>query len=834
MDKKTLYNMMSEHPVFLDGATGTNLQKAGMPTGVCPELWIYEHQEVMRELQKSYIKAGTQILYAPTFTANRIKLDEYGLVDRLLELNRAMVGVSRDAIAEAEADHEVFVAGDLTMTGEQLAPLGELEFEELVDIYKEQVRAIMSAGVDLFVVETMMSLQECRAALLAIREIDPDIPVMISLTYNDDGRTLYGTPPEVAMVTLQSMGADIVGLNCSTGPDAMLPLVESMAEVATIPILSKPNAGLPELIDGETQYRMTPEEFSAACGKLLAAGVSVIGGCCGTTPDHIKRLVSDHKDDNLIKLSNPKRRIITSERKSTEFVVGGPFIIVGERINPTGKKALQSELRDGKLDMVCDFARAQEADGAAVLDVNFGMNGIDEDDTMKRAVQELVYTTDLPLCIDSSFPEVVEAALRIYPGRALINSISGETEKYETLLPIAKKYGAMFILLPLNSTGLPKDNEEKHSNIDLVLNEAKKHGLSIDDCIVDVLVSTVGADEDAALKCFDTASYCRDTLNVPTICGLSNISFGLPQRTFINTAFLSIGLAHGLTSAISNPGQELLKLTAFASDLLLKKGGSVDRYINSVPDSSVVYGRTDKNSAGSTVTTGSNVNQQKSPVGSPASGNISDNAENFSEIALCVINGDSARICEKVQKALDEGAIPGDIIDGDLIPAINEVGARYESKKFFLPQLISGANAMKAAMELIEPLLIKDDSKQLETIVVATVEGDIHDIGKNLVVLMLKNYGYNVIDLGKDVPASVIVDAALENHAAVIGLSALMTTTMLKMKEVVLEAKSRSCDSKIVIGGACITQSFADEIGADGYSEDAAGCVKLVQGLLAK
>ena len=329
----------------MDGATGTNLQKAGMPTGVCPELWIHEHRDAMIDLQRRYIEAGTQVVYAPTFTANRIKLAEYDLTDRIDELNRSMIRVSREAIEKADASHKVYVAGDLTMTGEQLAPLGELGFEELIDIYKEQVSIILDEGVDLFIVETMMSLQECRAALLAIRELDADIPVMISLTYNDDGRTLYGTPPEVAMVPLQSMGADIVGLNCSSGPEAMLPLVEAMAEVSTIPILAKPNAGLPELVDGQTLYRMTPQEFSDACGKLIAAGVSVIGGCCGTTPEHIAQLVKDHKDDRLIKINNPKRRIITSERRSVEFQVGGPFIIVGERINPTGKKRCRRSLK---------------------------------------------------------------------------------------------------------------------------------------------------------------------------------------------------------------------------------------------------------------------------------------------------------------------------------------------------------------------------------------------------------------------------------------------------------------------------------------------------------
>ena len=816
MTREAFRELVKKGPVLLDGATGTNLQKAGMPVGVCPEQWILENSEVLIDLQKQYVEAGTDILFAPTFTASRIKLKEYGLEDHLEEMNRKLVALSKEAAKGTNA----LVAGDLTMTGEQLYPLGDLMFEDLVDVYKEQAKIIAEAGADLFVVETMMSLQECRAAVLAIREVC-DLPVMVSLTYNEDGRTLYGTDPVTAVVVMQSLGADAVGMNCSTGPEAMLEPIAKMAEYATIPLLAKPNAGMPELIDGQTVFNVEPEEFAEVGKKLVEEGAAIIGGCCGTTPEHIRALKEAVKGIPVKAPLQTKRRMLTSERKSVEITLDGRFMVIGERINPTGKKKLQAELKEGSLNLVRTMALEQEENGASILDINMGMNGIDEKEMMLRTIYEVTSTVDCPLCIDSSHVDIIEAALRIYPGRALINSISLEKEKFEKLLPIAKKYGAMFILLPLSDEGLPKDSAEKHGIIRTIMDEAVRIGMAKEDIIVDGLVATIGANPNAALECFETFSYCKNELELPTACGLSNISFGLPERTYVNTAFLTMAIANGLTMAIANPSQELLMNAAFASDMLLNKKESDIRYIERMNFLSEKYAGMDR------------VMVQKTPAGTSAAGGEIRKESTGSGVFQAVLKGNKEHVLEEVKKMLDGGAKPDEIINEHLIAAINEVGELFDKKKYFLPQLISSANTMKLAIEYLEPMLERSNTEAMATIVVATVEGDIHDIGKNLVVLMLKNYGYHVIDLGKDVPADVIVDTAMNEGAKVIGLSALMTTTMMRMKDVVELAKEKGCTAKIVIGGAAITESFSDEIGADGYSKDAAKCVKLVERLLA-
>lgn len=816
MTREAFRELVKNGPVLLDGATGTNLQKAGMPVGVCPEQWILENSEVLIDLQKRYVEAGTDILFAPTFTASRIKLKEYGLEDHLEEMNRKLVALSKEAAKGTNA----LVAGDLTMTGEQLYPLGDLMFEDLVDVYKEQAKIIAEAGADLFVVETMMSLQECRAAVLAIREVC-DLPIMVSLTYNEDGRTLYGTDPVTAVVVMQSLGADAVGMNCSTGPEAMLEPIAKMAEYATIPLLAKPNAGMPELIDGQTVFNVEPEEFAEVGKKLVEEGDAIIGGCCGTTPEHIRALKEAVKGIPVKAPLQTKRRMLTSERKSVEITLDGRFMVIGERINPTGKKKLQAELKEGSLNLVRTMALEQEENGASILDINMGMNGIDEKEMMLRTIYEVTSTVDCPLCIDSSHVDIIEAALRIYPGRALINSISLEKEKFEKLLPIAKKYGAMFILLPLSDEGLPKDSAEKHGIIRTIMDEAVRIGMAKEDIIVDGLVATIGANPNAALECFETFSYCKNALELPTACGLSNISFGLPERTYVNTAFLTMAIANGLTMAIANPSQELLMNAAFASDMLLNKKESDIRYIERMNFLSEKYAGMER------------VMVQKTPAGTSAAGGEIRKESTGSGVFQAVLKGNKEHVLEEVKKMLDGGAKPDEIINEHLIAAINEVGELFDKKKYFLPQLISSANTMKLAIEYLEPMLERSNTEAMATIVVATVEGDIHDIGKNLVVLMLKNYGYHVIDLGKDVPADVIVDTAMNEGAKVIGLSALMTTTMMRMKDVVELAKEKGCTAKIVIGGAAITESFSDEIGADGYSKDAAECVKLVERLLA-
>ena len=813
MKKEELYRLLENGPVYLDGATGSNLQKAGMPTGVCPEQWILDHPDVILDLQKRYIEAGTQILYAPTFSGNRIKLEEYGLADKIVEINTKLVQLCREAAGE-----KGLVCGDMTMTGESLEPMGDLELEELIDIYKEQAKILYEAGVDLFVVETMMSLAETRAAVLAIKETC-DLPIMVSMTFDEKGKTLYGNTPEGCMVVLQSLGADVVGINCSTGPERMADMVRQMKPYANVPILAKPNAGLPQMVDGETVYDMGPEEFASFGPMLMEAGAAVLGGCCGTTPEHIASLVAATKNMKPVPVMQERKRVLASERQIQEIDINGPFLVIGERINPTGKKELQESLRQGSMEIVCDMAEEQEEMGAHILDINMGMNGIDEKEMMLEAIEEVTMTTSLPLCFDSSHVDIIEAALRRYPGRALINSISMEKEKMDKLLPIAEKYGAMFILLPLSDAGLPNDSEEKHAIIRTVMEQAIKIGMSKEDIIVDGLVATIGANPRAAVECYETFSYCKNELGLPTACGLSNISFGLPERSYVNTAFLTMAIAHGLTMAIANPSQELLMNAAFASDLLLAREESDIRYIERMNMLAEKYAGQERVLV---------------PVKKAAADvqTKPESQEGRSAIFEAVLKGNKGGILEEVKKALADGEKPDEIINHHLIPAINEVGVLFDKQKYFLPQLISSANTMKMAIEYVEPMLERNDAEQKATIVVATVEGDIHDIGKNLVVLMLKNYGYNVIDLGKDVPASLIVETALKEHAKVIGLSALMTTTMMRMKDVVELAKEKGCDSKIVIGGAAINESFADEIGADGYSKDAADCVKLVDRLL--
>lgn len=817
MTKKEFREYLSKGAIVLDGATGTNLMAAGMPIGVCPEAWVMEHQDVLYDLQSAYVKAGTNIVYAPTFTGNRIKLEEYGLEDRIEEINTELVRLSKRAV-----DGKALVAGDMTMTGKQLFPLGDLMFEELVDVYKEQASILDHAGADLFVVETMMSLQECRAAVIAIKEVS-DLPIMVTLSYNEDGHTLFGTPPETAVVVLQSLGVDAIGINCSTGPMEMVELVEKMAQYSTVPILAKPNAGLPELEDDKTVYKMTPQEFADAAVALVNAGASIVGGCCGTTPEHIKALSDAVRELPIRKPLERHRRILASERKNVEIDLDGGFIVVGERINPTGKKKLQAELKEGKLDLVRQMAMEQEENGAKILDINMGMNGIDEKEMMKSVIYEVSSTVDCPLCIDSSHVDVIEEALKIYPGRALINSISLESEKIEKLLPVAAKYGAMFILLPLSDEGLPKDAAEKHRIINTVYDKAMALGMAHEDIVVDGLVATIGANPDAAKECYETISYCKNDKKLPTICGLSNISFGLPERMYVNTAFLTMAICNGLTMAIANPSQELLMNAAFSSDMLLNR-----------PDSDIAYIErmnmlAEKKAQYETVVV---KKQPDSAAGDSAGTNTNGGND---AIFQAVLKGSKGSILDEVKKVIDAGKKPDEIINESLIPAINEVGELFNKKKYFLPQLIGSANTMKHAIDYLEPLLEKNDTgENMPTLVIATVEGDIHDIGKNLVVLMLKNYGYNVIDMGKDVPCEDIVNKAIEENAAVIGLSALMTTTMLRMKDVIELCKEKGCSSKVIIGGACITQSYADEIGADGYSKDAAECVKLVEKLLQK
>ena len=838
MTREEFITLSKDHILYLDGATGSNLVKAGMPSGICPEQWILEHQDVMLQLQKDYVQAGTNILYAPTFTANRVKLAEYHLEKNMTSMIRDLVAISKKA-AESTPGHPVYVAGDLTMTGEQLKPMGKMDLETLIDIYKEQILCLVDAGADLLVVETMMSLAETRAALIAAKEVC-DLPVIATLTFEADGRTLFGTDAKTAAIVLESLGASAIGANCSTGPAQMENIISEMVSHTRIPVIAKPNAGLPFLDEnGTTCYNMEAEEFAEEMEVLVNAGATILGGCCGTTPEFIRQIHERFGTDAKVAASRRPDgiRYLTSERITHSFGLDDGFFVVGERINPTGKKALQAQLREGSFEKVIQFAEEQEACGAKVLDINMGMSGIDEKASMLRALEEVSGVTNLPLSLDSSYVEVLEAALRNYPGRALVNSVSLETEKFEKLLPIVAKYGAMFILLPLSDAGLPKDIEEKKEIIHKIYDRALSLGMCKEDIVVDGLVATVGANPKAALETLETIRYCKEN-GFATICGLSNISFAMPERSFVNTAFLTLAIQAGLTMAIANPSQELLMSCALAADLLLNKEEAALRYIEYA--GGVRERREEKEAElakklallenqGTTAKTGT--------AGNAAKEATADNGPQINEmqdkLKTAVLKGNRNGIVKITKEALESGEKPAELLNQVLLPAINQVGEFFDQGKYFLPQLIASAEAMKNSIEVLEPLLQTGGTgEEMPVVVIATVEGDIHDIGKNLVALMLKNHGFHVIDLGKDVPQAKILESAKEHHAEFIALSALMTTTMQRMREIVAAAKEEGITAKIIIGGAVITQEYADEIGADGYSKDAADAVKLAKSLM--
>lgn len=803
MTIKEFKNLLKDKVLILDGATGTELQDAGLPQGVCPEIWVIENPDKLINVQRNYFKAGSDAVYTCTFGANRLKLKEFGMSDKAEEINRKLALVSREA-----AGKDKLVIGDIGPTGSFVEPFGDLPFEEAVEIFREQASGLLKGGVDLFVIETMMDIQEARAALIAIKEIC-DLPVIVSMTFTAEGQTLTGTPPETALVTLQSLGASAFGCNCSVGPQAMLSLLMGIKPFATIPILAKPNAGLPKLIKGKTVFDMGADEFASFGPAFVKAGVNLIGGCCGTKPEYIKKLKESLKGLNPEKPCNQSISALSSSRKTVFLSGTQPLKIIGERINPTGKKLLQEELKTGKFKEVRRFAVEQKQKGADILDVNAGMPGIDEKSTLVSIVKLLSHLSDLPLCVDSSKPEAIEAALRIYPGRALINSISGENEKLEQLLPIAAKYGAMFILLPLGDNNIPEKSEGRVEYVEKIMIEAKKYGFTKNDVVLDGLVMTVSANQEAARETLKLVEWGSHN-GFSTVLGLSNVSFGLPERKWVNSAFLAMAVSRGLTFAIANPDSAELMSVKYASDVLTVRDKGCRNYISKFQVS--------QESAKS-------AEKKDQPL------------TNSEQVFKAVLNGDREHICGYVEKALGEGRSAKAIVDENLIPAINKVGELFDKREYFLPQLIMSAEAMKAAFDFLEPHLKKNEvqggQEKKHKIILATVKGDIHDIGKNIVALMLKNYGFEVVDLGKDVGADAVVQALKKTGAEIVGLSALMTTTMTHMKSIIGECKKNGFkDVKYIIGGAVVTQDYADEIGADGYATDSVEAVRLVQKLL--
>ncbi|NLW48879.1 MAG: dihydropteroate synthase [Firmicutes bacterium] len=804
MDRIDFKKMVDQKIIVLDGAFGTELQKKGMPTGVCPEQWVLEHPDSIVSIQKDYLAAGSNAVYTCTFGGNRIKLEEFGLADQVLEINRKLAILSREAVGELG-----LVAGDLSITGRFIRPLGELPFEYVVEVYKEQVQGLLEGGVDCFAIETMTDLQEARAAVIAIKE-SCTFPIWVTMTFDEDGRTLTGTDPVTALITLQSLGVDAFGCNCSTGPEKMIKFIEQMKPYAKVPLIAKPNAGLPKLIDGKTVFSMGAVEFGTHVNALLKAGVNLIGGCCGTSSEYIKAIkerVQEFKKP--IKVDSDIFSAITSTQKTVFIGSDQPLTVIGERINPTGKKKLQEELKEGKTTEVRRLALEQTQNGAEVLDVNVGMPGIDEKSKMVEIVELLSSMVEAPLCIDSSNPEVLEAALRIYPGRAVINSISGEKEKMAKLLPIAAKYGAMFVLLPLGDDGLPETAEKRIRIVEQVYTEAEKYGLKKQDIIVDGLVLTVSSDQAAARETLKLISWTTNIFKTNSNIGLSNVSYGLPERSWINAAFLGMSIGSGLTVAIANPSSDLLMNIKRASDVLTGNDKGSRNYLKYFTE------RTEPSKQGTF--------------------SVNSTLSSSDQIYQDILKGNKESIADSLDRGIKEGRKPGELVERCLIPAITEVGELYEAKKYFLPQLIQSAEALKKAFGILEPLLKQNEAefeREKPKVILATVKGDIHDIGKNIVALMLRNFGFEVFDLGKDVATEEIIEKAKALDAKIVGLSALMTTTMVEMKQVISLAKKVGLKSKFMIGGAVVTEQYAEEIGADAYAEDAQKAVKLARKLV--
>ncbi len=831
--QRTLFRqILRDRPLLLDGATGTELIKRGLPAGAPPEKWVFENPKVIQELHREYYAAGSDIVLACTFGLNRLKLLDHRLEDRVEELNQGLVEISRAVVPTGK-----FLFGDLSPTGQLVEPFGPLPFEECVDVYRQQAAALLKGGVDGFMIETMLDLQECRAALLAVREVAPDYPVLTGLTYEKHGKTIGGTTPEIAVLTLQALGADAVGCNCSFGPDEMLILLQAMLPYARVPLFIKPNAGMPKYQGGKSYYDLAADDFAQKVLKGMKLGARVVGGCCGTTPAHIASL------KQAIDLSGPGipapengavRSAVCSSRSLADFSARdgqeAALRVIGERINPTGKKAFQAELLAGRLDRVLTFAEEQAEAGADLLDVNLGLGGIDEAAALRAAVAMLSASSPLPLVIDSVDPKAMEEALRIYPGRALVNSVSGENNRLKGILPLAAKYGAAIIVLPIAEGHIPATAAERLLIVARILGEAECYGFGNADVLVDGLAMTVSADPAAALTALETLRECRKR-GLATLLGLSNISFGMPERKWLNAVFLATAMREGLTGVIANPSAELLMDTKFSADLILNRHGGLDAYLERFSGNAVATGIVGQRAAAASV-----------PQKATSGGSTAAEPTPAEAAANAILKGREKNAAALARAAIASGIGAGELVNGYLVPAIVRAGEWFEKGKYFLPQLMLSGEAMRKALAELEPDLERERASAAKSlgnvpgkgrIVMATVKGDVHDIGKNLVTLMLKNHGYEVFDLGKDIPAAAVAAAARERKADIVGLSALMTTTLKAMRETVAEIRASGLEVKVMVGGAAVTEHFAMEAGADGYAPDAVAAVKLAADLMA-
>lgn len=784
---------------IFDGAMGTMLQQAGLNPGQCPELWNIDEPDKITAIHRQYVAAGATIIETNTFGANRIKLAHYGLEGKVTALNAAGVTAARQA-----AGTQVKVAGSVGPTGKFIAPLGELTFDDAYKVFFEQIYALDQAGADYIIIETIIDIQEMRAALLAAKAATKK-PIICQLSFGADGRTVTGTDPRTAAITLEALGASVIGANCSLGPAQLLPIVETMAQASSLPISVQPNAGMPELVDGQTVFPMSAEEMAGWIPKLAAAGAAYIGGCCGTTPAHIKAI--RQAVDKLSPTTEKQHQTFTALTSRTRAVyLGSQFapVIIGERINPTGRKALAADIKSGNFVTVKKDALAQIKAGAGILDVNMGVPGIDQAATMKQAIEELSVLVDVPLAIDTTDPAALEAGLKAYPGRALINSVTAEIERLETFLPLAKKYGAAVLCLPLSDSGVPKTAAERMKVANQIIHMALEHGLNRHDLLLDALVMTVATDSQAAAETLETLKLYREQLGCPAVMGLSNVSFGLPRRDLMNAAFCAMALEAGLDAPILNPFDPLMQDIWSAAVAL---GGRN-------PQAIVEYSK----------------KYVDMPVQAAAETLIAPDI--LTQIRQTVINGETTGVAPLVRQALSENHTPLAITDKALTAAMNEVGQAFGQGRCFLPQVLLSAETMRTAFNTIKEVLPTHTTQSLGTVVLATVKGDIHDLGKNIVAALLENNGFTVIDLGKDVAAETIVTAAKEHQAHLVGLCALMTTTLPQVDIAIAALKTAGFNGKTIVGGAVLTESYAQQASADAYAADGVIAVNIAKQLL--
>lgn len=797
---------------IFDGAMGTMLQAAGLEEGYCPELFNIERPEVVKDIHVQYLQHGSDVITTNTFGACGLKLEDYDLQDRVREINIAAVKVAKEAIAENKPTARV--AGSMGPTGRFLQPLGNMSFDSIYDTYREQAEALIEGGVDFIIIETIIDVQEMRAALLAsldAREAagktKDDVQIICQFSFSEDGRTITGTPPAVATTIVEAMGADIIGINCSLGPEQITPLIEEIASVTNLPISCQPNAGMPQLINKQTVFPLTAEEMGPLMLAIVDAGASYVGGCCGTTPAHIQSI------SNAVKAHPPKERahiapktIITSRTKLLELGHHTKPLIIGERINPTGRKVLAQELRDGSFIRVKRDALDQVEAGADILDVNMGVAGMDQSPLMERAIFELSMLVETPLSIDTLDPAAMEIALKNYPGRALINSVNGEEESITHVMPLAKRYGAALLCLPICSGDLPEKAEDRVALAESIVNRAYGYGLQPHDLLLDPLVLTLASGEDSARQTLRTLQLYKEKFGFPTVMGLSNISFGMPQRPYLNGQFLTMALACGLTTPIMNPLNYPAKKAFVSSTTLLGWDPGSAEFIKE-------YGYEDETTApGNTAPKGPD---KKS----------FDSNDPLANIRACVEQGEKEAIIDLVKKALADGIDPLDLTKKGLSEAMNVVGDKFGSGKLFLPQVMLAAETMQAAFNTIKEIIPASESLDKGTVVVATVKGDIHDLGKNIVAALLENNGYKIVDLGKDVDPEVIVQAIKDNKAALVGICSLMTTTMPQIDNTIAAIRAAGLKTKVMVGGAVVSQDYADQAGADIYAKDGIAAV---------